>query len=140
MGAGESSIPRDDTMRVFAVSDLHSDWEENMELLQDHLNSTKYGKLDVLIVAGDVSSDLDVVRGTSFHFIFAFGAIKARNSIPVKRYGNQNRILQIPVFSNLSFNVVEETLRLLSSAFGHVFFVNGTDPSDHALSSNNFAL
>lgn len=50
--------PRDsDDMRVFVVSDLHTEYKENMEWVR-RLSSVWYNK-DVLIVAGDVAETYD---------------------------------------------------------------------------------
>jgi len=49
-------------MRVFAISDVHTDFPENVQLL-DRLSTTEYRE-DALILAGDVSHDLAVVRRT----------------------------------------------------------------------------
>lgn len=58
-------------LRVFVVSDIHTDWDENMRLLTDHLQATSYGKNDILIVAGDISSDLNIIEGISLTPSFA---------------------------------------------------------------------
>ncbi|CAE7364106.1 unnamed protein product [Symbiodinium sp. CCMP2592] len=49
-------------MRVFGISDVHTDWEENF----DHLAALPVGpfKDDALLVAGDVSHDLGVLQRT----------------------------------------------------------------------------
>lgn len=49
-------------MRLFATSDLHTDYKENFRWLQE-LSNTEY-RDDVLIVAGDVSDRLEVIRET----------------------------------------------------------------------------
>ena len=49
-------------MRVFATSDLHTDYKENFVWLTE-LSDTAY-RDDTLIVAGDVSDRLDVIRQT----------------------------------------------------------------------------
>jgi Calcineurin-like phosphoesterase len=49
-------------MRVFATSDLHTDYKENFLWLTE-LSDTAYGD-DTLIVAGDVSDRLEVIRET----------------------------------------------------------------------------
>ncbi len=49
-------------MRIFAVSDLHTDFQENLLLLKQ-LPDTEYKK-DVLIVAGDIADALDVIQDT----------------------------------------------------------------------------
>jgi len=49
-------------MRVFCVSDLHSDFHENW-LLLDRLPSREYSR-DTLIVAGDVADKFDTIRRT----------------------------------------------------------------------------
>ena len=49
-------------MRVFATSDLHTDYKENLQWLKE-LSDTDY-RDDALIVAGDVSHRYDVIRET----------------------------------------------------------------------------
>jgi len=49
-------------MRLFATSDLHTDYKENFRWLQE-LSDTEY-RDDVLIVAGDVSDRLEITRET----------------------------------------------------------------------------
>jgi 3',5'-cyclic AMP phosphodiesterase CpdA len=49
-------------MRLFATSDLHSDYKENFNWLTE-LSDTAY-RDDALIVAGDVSDRLDIIRET----------------------------------------------------------------------------
>lgn len=49
-------------MRLFATSDLHTDYKENFRWLQE-LSDTEY-RDDVLIVAGDVSDRLEIIRDT----------------------------------------------------------------------------
>ena len=49
-------------MRVFATSDLHTDYKENFNWLKE-LSGTAY-RDDALIVAGDVSDRLNVIRET----------------------------------------------------------------------------
>jgi Icc-related predicted phosphoesterase len=49
-------------MRVFAVSDLHTDFKENW-LLVNQISDVAY-RNDVLIVAGDIADDIEVVKRT----------------------------------------------------------------------------
>jgi predicted phosphodiesterase len=49
-------------MRIFAVSDLHTDFAENRRRLQQ-ISSTSYLR-DVLVVAGDIADDLRVIDWT----------------------------------------------------------------------------
>lgn len=49
-------------MRLFATSDLHTDYKENFRWLQE-LSDTEY-RDDVLIVAGDISDRLEIIRET----------------------------------------------------------------------------
>lgn len=48
------------SMRVFAVSDLHLDYEENKHWLA-HLSSADF-QADILIVAGDISDDIALIQ------------------------------------------------------------------------------
>jgi len=49
-------------MRLFATSDLHTDYKENFRWLQE-LSDTDYTD-DALIVAGDISDRLEIIRET----------------------------------------------------------------------------
>lgn len=49
-------------MRLFATSDLHTDYKENFRWLQE-LSGTEY-RDDALIVAGDISDRLEIIRET----------------------------------------------------------------------------
>ena len=49
-------------MRLFATSDLHTDYKENFRWLEE-LSDTEY-RDDVLIVAGDISDRLEIIRET----------------------------------------------------------------------------
>jgi hypothetical protein len=49
-------------MRLFATSDLHTDYRENFRWLQE-LSDTEY-RDDALIVAGDVSDRVEIIRET----------------------------------------------------------------------------
>ena len=47
-------------MKVYVVSDLHTDYKENMEWVDDL--SKKDHRMDTLLVAGDVADSLKVRR------------------------------------------------------------------------------
>ena len=49
-------------MRIFATSDLHTDFKENWRVVQE-VSSTAYQN-DVLIVAGDVADELKIIEAT----------------------------------------------------------------------------
>jgi predicted phosphodiesterase len=49
-------------MRIFAISDLHTDFRENM-LLVEQLSDVTYQR-DILIAAGDISDRLDTLKST----------------------------------------------------------------------------
>jgi predicted phosphodiesterase len=49
-------------MRIFAISDLHTDFRENMQLVEG-LSDATYQR-DVLIAAGDISDKLDTMKAT----------------------------------------------------------------------------
>jgi predicted phosphodiesterase len=57
-------------MRVFAISDLHTDFRDNLWQLEQ-LSRQSY-RADALIVAGDVSHDLGVLRRTLHIFLERF--------------------------------------------------------------------
>src|SRR5215475_9012803 len=49
-------------MRILAISDLHTDFRENM-LLVEQLSDVTYQR-DILIAAGDISDRLDTLQST----------------------------------------------------------------------------
>src|SRR5215510_8875651 len=49
-------------MRLFATSDLHTDYRENFRWLQE-ISSSEY-RHDALIVAGDISDRFEIIRDT----------------------------------------------------------------------------
>jgi predicted phosphodiesterase len=49
-------------MRVFAISDLHTDFKENWAYI--HLISREAFQRDALIVAGDIADNLEIIEGT----------------------------------------------------------------------------
>jgi Icc-related predicted phosphoesterase len=61
-------------MRIFAVSDLHTDFAENRRRLQQS-SSTSYLH-DVLVVAGDIADDLKSATTCNL-----------TNSAPIKPFG-----------------------------------------------------
>jgi Icc-related predicted phosphoesterase len=60
-------------MRIFAVSDLHTDFAENRRRLQQ-ISSTSYLR-DVLIVAGDIADDLKIIDWTLRRLRSQFGQV-----------------------------------------------------------------
>lgn len=50
-------------MRVFAISDLHTDHSENMVWLEQLASSTEFSK-DIIIVAGDITDDMTILQKT----------------------------------------------------------------------------
>jgi Calcineurin-like phosphoesterase len=60
-------------MRIFAVSDLHTDFAENRRRLQQ-VSSTSYLR-DVLVVAGDIADDLRVIDWTLRTLRSRFGRV-----------------------------------------------------------------
>lgn len=85
MGAQPSKS--DTVMRVFAVSDLHTDaWEDNRKLVESF---TDYGPNDVLIVAGDVAEDLDTLRGTYSTTLYDCSDCFA-SYVPKMRFASRN--------------------------------------------------
>src|ERR1044072_8548286 len=49
-------------MRVLAISDLHTDFKENWQLVEQ-ISKSSY-KYDVLIVAGDIADQTEVIKRT----------------------------------------------------------------------------
>jgi predicted MPP superfamily phosphohydrolase len=60
-------------MRIFAASDLHTDFAENRRRLQQ-ISSTSYLQ-DVLIVAGDIADDLRIIDWTLRKLRSQFGRV-----------------------------------------------------------------
>ena len=60
-------------MRIFAVSDLHTDFAENRRRLQ-RISSTSYLR-DVLVVAGDIADDLRIIDWTLRKLRSQFGQV-----------------------------------------------------------------
>jgi predicted phosphodiesterase len=60
-------------MRIFAVSDLHTDFAENRRLLQQ-VSSTAYLR-DVLVVAGDIADNLRIIDWTLRELRSRFGQV-----------------------------------------------------------------
>jgi Icc-related predicted phosphoesterase len=60
-------------MRIFAVSDLHTDFAENRRRLQQ-VSSTSYLR-DVLVVAGDIADDLRIIDWTLRKLRSQFGRV-----------------------------------------------------------------
>jgi len=76
--ASSNSGPDDNKLRVFCVSDLHTHWEPNEAIVkswcahdkdpteQQHTNEPVlrfHSNNDVIIVAGDIATDMDIVYG-----------------------------------------------------------------------------
>ena len=73
------------SVRVLAISDVHSDEGENWEYLEEHFGKVGiFTDKDVLIVAGDISSDLTIVEGKQFfffNFLFFFLIIRRESHV-----------------------------------------------------------
>jgi predicted phosphohydrolase len=59
-------------MKVYVISDVHSDHKENMEWVEAHCAATSRPH-DVLIIAGDVSDDLELLGKTLKLFASSYG-------------------------------------------------------------------
>jgi hypothetical protein len=66
--------PSEAAARLFVVSDIHSDYEANMEWCRSLADGGRF-LCDTLIVAGDVSHSLDVVRETLQILVAAFDRV-----------------------------------------------------------------
>jgi 3',5'-cyclic AMP phosphodiesterase CpdA len=60
-------------MRIFAVSDLHTDFAENRRRLQ-LISSTSYLR-DALVVAGDIADDMRIIDWTLRELRSRFGQV-----------------------------------------------------------------
>ena len=60
--------------RIFAISDVHTDYAENLEYVRRLSRQTDF-KDDTLICAGDVTDSLDTLRETLQCFTAAFGTV-----------------------------------------------------------------
>ncbi|DBB02386.1 TPA: hypothetical protein ACH3X3_011389 [Trebouxia sp. C0006] len=60
--------------RVFAVSDVHCDYTLNQDWLTE-LKQNQYGQNDVLLLAGDISDDLGLIRQSLSTAAEAFGRV-----------------------------------------------------------------
>eukprot|EP01121_Diplochlamys_sp_Union-15-3_P008763 TRINITY_DN2341_c0_g1_i4.p2 TRINITY_DN2341_c0_g1~~TRINITY_DN2341_c0_g1_i4.p2 ORF type:complete len:153 (+),score=21.48 TRINITY_DN2341_c0_g1_i4:43-459(+) len=54
------------TMNVYAISDIHTDEYDNAKIVK-MLSTKHFGANDVLIVAGDISANLEILRETLEH-------------------------------------------------------------------------
>lgn len=70
MGGSQSQM-----CRVFCISDLHTDHLQNSEIVSSWANSDDFSKNDVLIVAGDISSSLEILRRTLELLTPIFGTV-----------------------------------------------------------------
>lgn len=69
-------VPDTTRMRVFAVSDIHTDFRGNMLWLQDFVAWAGAQFLnDACIIAGDISHDMDIIEATLRLFSEAFGYV-----------------------------------------------------------------
>lgn len=66
----QTDITSRKSLRVFAISDIHTDCAQNMQLMLS-LSSTEYQN-DVLIVAGDIADDLSIFQATLQNFVSKF--------------------------------------------------------------------
>jgi len=51
-----------DVKRIFCLSDLHTDHVANLEWLQKRMQDGEWKESDLLVVAGDISHDFDILR------------------------------------------------------------------------------
>ena len=66
--------PEEAAARLFVVSDIHSDYEANMAWCRSLADGGRFRR-DTLIVAGDVSHSLEVVRETLALLVAAFDRV-----------------------------------------------------------------
>ena len=72
--ASASVPPEDDAGRIFCVSDLHTDHAPNLEWCRA-LRDRAVFRRDVLVVAGDVTSSIVLLRETLEILVAAFGTV-----------------------------------------------------------------
>jgi len=61
-------------MKVWAISDVHTDYRANMEWAQGIASGGPRSD-DVLVVAGDVAHDMDTIEATLRAFRSAYGSV-----------------------------------------------------------------
>ena len=66
--------PDEAAARLFVVSDIHSDYEANMAWCRSLADGGRFRR-DTLIVAGDVSHSLEIVRETLALLVAAFDRV-----------------------------------------------------------------
>lgn len=69
-GSSSEAQALDGHLRVFAISDLHTDYKENMEWVRNLPRRCRSGR--VLVVAGDISDSLDNIRATLEELLVRF--------------------------------------------------------------------
>ena len=74
-GDGSRPLPAADGAKVFCVSDLHTDHEENLEWCRSLFAQREAYQRDVLIVAGDVTSGLVILEETLKLLAGTFGRV-----------------------------------------------------------------
>lgn len=89
MGNGNTLLENE--YAVYCCSDLHTDWEENLDVIKNHLVNENPLKEKILIVAGDISAYLDTLEETlkllkqGYKYVFfTFG----NNELRVKKKEN----------------------------------------------------
>jgi 3',5'-cyclic AMP phosphodiesterase CpdA len=97
-------------MRIFAVSDPHTDFAENSRRLE-RVSSTSYLQ-DVLIVAGDIADDLRIIDWTLRKLRSRFGQVFY---VP----GNHELWVRIFGHSHIDFDQVVEGVRYVQHAFDY---------------------
>lgn len=81
------SLPSD-AIGIYSCSDLHTDWDENMDMLRKHVEVSTRREDRVLLVCGDISADLGIwektivlLKKAYYRIFFTFG----NNELRIKR-------------------------------------------------------
>lgn len=61
--------------KVYVISDLHTDYKDNMSWVERHVGEVGCTTKDILIVAGDVSDDLHILRRTLQLLVTAYDKV-----------------------------------------------------------------
>jgi Icc-related predicted phosphoesterase len=123
--------PDPNVMRVFLASDIHTDEQENWDLVQEWANKFEITSSDVLILAGDISHHLDVVEGTCnfpqlIYYLKSHQLFCLQFQLNIKAHSDDVYILynQNGIINDF---IMLETFTVLKQVFTTIFFVPGNN-------------